>query len=347
MTTTGGESERPRWWLRREAMIYMHNMLHDESSEPASGAAVPEAGDNGKPEKSPGNLRVALGKLGVALWYDELAQRPMVDGLGVHSRELDDAGMRDLWLRLEEECGQPWGYGKLVRFLLAMAEEAKVHPVREYLAGLNWDGVPRLDAWLSTYLGAKDTPYTREVGRCVLLAAVARVRQPGCKFDEMMILEGHNGVALSLVVRFLISKDKWFAESAPIAARGTGATKTILGKWIFVDTLLHSVKRSDPESLHSLLSRSQDRIRVGSRLKDYPRQCIFIGTTSEKTYLKEANRRFWPVETGNINPSRLANDHNQLWAEAAHRQGAGESICMDESVWAAAAIEQEKRRIPE
>jgi len=336
----GGESERPRWWLRREVLIQLANMLNDESGQDEF-----VMDGNGKPAKSPANLCAALQRWGVELWYDELAERHMVDGLRGHGPELSDAAMRELWLRLEEECGQQWSLGKLVRFLLTLAEKNKRHPVREYLAGLKWDGVSRLDAWLSTYLGAKDTPYTREVGRCVLLAAVARVRQPGCKFDEMMILEGHNGVALSLVVRFLISKENWFAENAPIAARGMGATKTILGKWIFVDTLLHSVKRSDPESLHSLLSRSQDRIRVGSRLKDYPRQCIFIGTTSEKTYLKEANRRFWPVETGNLNPSRLANDHNQLWAEAAHRQDTGESIRMDESVWAAAAIEQDKRRI--
>lgn len=341
----GGMSEGSHWWLRREAAIKLANMMDDGSSKPSSDVAVLDAG--GKPQPTIESLELALRKLGVALWYDEFAGKNMLQRWHAEPRALDDNALRELRSELQDRFRSR----ALVRRLMTLAEMNKRHPVLEYLHGLRWDGVPRVDAWLSTYLGAKETPYTREVGRLVLLAAVARVRQPGCKFDEMVILEGALAPLLPKVLGYLAGNGNWFADSAPIAGSGMSFNKSIIGKWIVVDTRLHELKRRDARSIHILLSSSQDRIRVtsrhlGSRLEDYPRQCILMGTTDEKRYLKEANRRFWPVETGKLEVYRLATERNQLWAEAAQRQAAGESIRMDQSLWATAAIEQEKRRIP-
>lgn len=351
----GGMSEGSHWWLRREAAIKLANMMDDGSSKPSSDVAVLEAGEfllgkGGRPQHTIENLELALRKLGVALWYDEFAQEYTLKIGHEAPQEMNDEAVLELRLKLQRqwELGPP----RVVDWLRAIALQDRRHPMREYLDGLKWDGKPRIDAWLSTYLGAKETPYTREVGRLVLLAAVARVRQPGCKFDEMMILEGALAPLLPKVLRLLAGNGNWFADSAPIAGSGMSFNKSIIGKWIVVDTGLHELKRRDARLIHILLSSSQDRIRVtsrhlGSRLQDYPRQCILMGTTDEKRYLKKANRRFWPVETGKLEAYRLATERNQLWAEAAQRQAAGESIRMDESLWAVAAIEQEKRRLPE
>ena len=87
------------------------------------------------------------------------------------------------------------------------------HPVRDYLAGLEWDGVKRIDTWLTTYAGAEDTPYARAVGAITLVAAARRVRKPGCKFDEMLILD-------------------WFSDYLPLHADGKKAIEQLVGKWL-------------------------------------------------------------------------------------------------------------------
>ena len=337
----------------RAALRAVEQARQDEASKRAREAAALEAGefllgDNGKPKKSQGNLRVALRKLGVALWYDELAERHMVAGLRGHGPQLDDAGMRALAWLLEEQHSLAWGWDTLVRYLLTLAEQSKRHPVRDYLAGLKWDGVPRLDAWLSTYLGAEETPYTREVGLRVLLAAVARVRHPGCKFDEMMILEGAQGGRKSSALAALAGKPEWFTDTVPLAATEQRFMEAIAGKWIVEASELRGMKRGEVEALKATLSRQVDRARMAyDRLPtDRPRQCVLIGTTNAEEYLRDGsgNRRFWPVKVGEVKVEELSLDRDQLWAEAAQRQAAGESIRMEPALWAAAQVEQDARQ---
>ena len=337
----------------RAALRAIEQARHDEAGKRAREVAALAAGefllgDNGKPKKSQGNLRVAIQKLGVALWYDELAERHMVDGLDGHGPQLDDAGMRALSWALEEQHGLSWGWDTLVRYLLTLAEKNKRHPVREYLAGLKWDGVPRLDRWLSTYLGVEETPYTREVGLRVLLAAVTRVRHPGCKFDEMMILEGAQGARKSSALAALAGSPEWFTDTVALAADERRFMESVAGKWIVEASELRGMKRSEVETLKATLSRQVDRARLAyARLPvDRPRQCILIGTTNAEEYLRDAsgNRRFWPVKVGEVMLTELTRDRDQLWAEAAHRQSLGESIRMDAALWSAAQVEQTERQ---
>lgn len=270
----------------------------------------------------------------------------MVSAMTGHAWPLDDARMRVLDALLDEECGMKFPWTRLKMYLLTLADEKKRHPVREYLDGLTWDGVHRVDAWLSTYLGADATPYTREVGRCVLTGAVARVRQPGCKFDEMMILEGDDSYEMASLASALTGNPDWHTYSAALAGSVGGFVKSVAGKWIAVDMNLRQLTKSDAWKLHTRLSSSQDRIRNGRYLVDLPRQCILIGTTRKKKYLKKANRRFWPVEVRQIRFDAVERDRDQLWAEAALLQVAGEATWrMHESVWKLAAIEQEKRTL--
>ena len=337
----------------RAAQRAVEQARQDEASKRARDAAALEAGElllgeNGKPKKSRGNLRAALQKLGVELWYDELAERHMVAGLRGHGPQLQDAGMRALEDLLDEQYGLAFNWETLVRYLLTVAEKKKRHPVREYLAALRWDGVPRVDAWLSTYMGVEPSSYAREVGRCVLLAAVARMREPGCKFDQMMILEGSQGVEKSKALRSLVANPTWFSDSVSLAGDDRRFMEAVAGKWIVEANELAGMNRSDVETLKATLSRQVDRARLAyARLPvDRPRQCILIGTTNAEEYLRDAsgNRRFWPVKVGEVLLDELARDRDQLWAEAAHRQAAGEAIRMDPALWPAALVEQEARQ---
>lgn len=337
----------------RAARRVVEQARSDEAAKRARDAAAQAAGElllgeNGKPKKSRGNLRAALQKLGVELWYDELAERHMVSGLRGHGPQLDDAGLRALDALLDEQYGLAFGWETLVRYLLTVAEEKKRHPVREYLAGLKWDGVPRVDAWLSTYLGVAASDYAREVGRCVLLAAVARVRDPGCKFDEMLILEGAQGARKSSALALLAGKAEWFSDSVALAGDERRFMESVAGKWIVEASELGGMKRSEVESLKATLSRQVDRARLAyARLPvDRPRQCILIGTTNAEEYLRDGtgNRRFWPVKVGEVLLEELERDRDQLWAEAAARQAQGEAIRMDPALWKQAGQEQESRQ---
>jgi hypothetical protein len=337
----------------RAAWRAVEQARQDEAGKRARDAAAQAAGElllgeNGKPKKSRGNLRAALQKLGVELWYDELAERHMVAGLGKHGQQLDDAGMRALDDLLDEQYGLAFNWETLVRYLLTVAEKKKRHPVREYLAALRWDGVPRVDAWLSTYMGVEPSSYAREVGRCVLLAAVARMREPGCKFDQMMILEGSQGVEKSKALRSLVANPTWFSDSVSLAGDDRRFMEAVAGKWIVEANELAGMNRSDVETLKATLSRQVDRARLAyARLPvDRPRQCILIGTTNANEYLRDStgNRRFWPVKVGELRLDELARDRDQLWAEAAHRQSAGEEFVMKREVWKEAGEEQEARQ---
>jgi hypothetical protein len=337
----------------RAARRAVEQAQRDEQEKQAREAAAQAAGefllgDNGRPKKSQANLRVALQKLGVALWYDELAERHMVDGLQGHGPQLDDAAMRAMAWTLEEEHGLVWGWDTLVRYLLTLAEQRKRHPVREYLAGLKWDGIPRLDRWLTTYLGVEDSTYAREVGLRVLLAGVARARTPGCKFDEMMILEGAQGAKKSSALAVLAGKAEWFTDTVPLGADERRFMESVAGKWIVEASELRGMKRGEVEALKATLSRQVDRARLAyARLPvDRPRQCILIGTTNAEEYLRDGsgNRRFWPVRVGEVKLDELVRDRDQLWAEAAHRQARGEAIHMDPAIWAAAQVEQASRQ---
>jgi predicted P-loop ATPase len=220
--------------------------------------------------------------------------------------------------------------------------------VREYLAGLKWDGIPRLDRWLTTYLGVEDSTYAREVGLRVLLAGVARARNPGCKFDEMMILEGAQGAKKSSALAVLAGKAEWFTDTVPLGADERRFMESVAGKWIVEASELRGMKRGEVEALKATLSRQVDRARLAyARLPvDRPRQCILIGTTNAEEYLRDGsgNRRFWPVKVGEVKLDELVRDRDQLWAEAAHRQARGEAIHMDPAIWAAAQVEQASRQ---
>ena len=317
-------------------------------------ARVAVAGDF---ERTPGgkiianslpNIRRALALRGVVLKYDEFARRSLIEGfsddLGQH---LDDAAARREWFGIDEQHHFRPSKDFFIDVLLGEAERNRYHPVRDYLASLRWDGTKRLDSWLITYGGAEDTPFNRAVGPLTLIAAVRRVRQPGVKFDEMLVLESEQGLNKSSALVVLAVHEAWFTDSLPLNASDKTVIEHLSGRLIVEAAELKGMRRGDIEHLKAFLSRRIDRARMayGRLVEEAPRQCVIIGTTNSARYLKDitGNRRFWPVRVKAFDLEALRHDRDQLWAEAAARETAGASIRLDSALYEAAALEQDER----
>ena len=321
-----------------------------EERNQRSGADGFELDRNGRPIANQRNIRRALELLGVGVRYDAFNDQMLVDGLADRTVILDDPVVKELWLLVEER----YRFLSTRDFFFTVVEDAArrnaFHPVRDYLDGLKWDGVPRLDRWLVDYGGAENTDYVRAVGAITLVAAVRRVRKPGCKFDEMLIFEmPTQGKDKSTAIQVLAAREEWFSDDLPLNADGKRVIEQTRGKWIVEASELSGMRKSDVEHLKAMLSRTSDRARLSyDRVTtDRPRQFIIIGTTNATYYLRDTtgNRRFWPVAVMGFDVDALARDRDQLWAEAAAREAAGASIRLDPKLWQTAGEEQGEREI--
>lgn len=207
--------------------------------------------------------------------------------------------------------------------LAIVMERHTFHPVRDYLDSLTWDGKPRMDRLLIDMMGAEDSAYVQAVTRKWLTAAVTRVREPGCKFDTMLILVGAQGIGKSQFFSRISRRATWFSDSMSQFDNTKECMEQLAGKWIFEIGELASMKRSEIEGVKTFLSKQGDTYRAsyGRRTSDYPRQCIFGGTTNRDDFLQDATggRRFWPVTVTNTKRmwAEMTGEYvDQIWAEA-------------------------------
>jgi predicted P-loop ATPase len=206
-----------------------------------------------------------------------------------------------------------------------LAKRHAFHPVRQYLQDLKWDGTERLGRWLTYHMGAEDTPYARGIGRMFLIAMVARVFEPGCKADYMMVLEGPQGLGKSTACAIL--GGNWFTDSLPDLQTGKEVSQHLRGRWLVEVPEMHALSTAENSALKSFLTRQSERYRppFGRREVTEPRQCVFIGTHNQSTYLHDetGGRRYWPVRVTSIDIAGLRRERDQLFAEAvnAYRKG--------------------------
>jgi putative DNA primase/helicase len=212
-----------------------------------------------------------------------------------------------------------------------VAETRTFHPVRAYLEPLVWDGAPRCDMFLSRYFGAEQNNYAAAVGTRWLISAVARVMQPGCQADCMLVLEGEQGIGKSTGLEALFSK-LWFADS-PVAIGEKDGFQSLRGRWCIEFGELQSFRGRDVTTIKSFVSARSDNYRpsYSRRTRAFQRQVIFAGTTNEDAYLgdKSGNRRFWPVRCSKVDVAALTTDRDQIWAEAFTRYSNGEAWHID------------------
>jgi predicted P-loop ATPase/DNA primase len=229
----------------------------------------------------------------------------------------------------------------------AVARECGIHPVREYLKSITWDGAPRLESWLSDYLGVDPSPYAAAVGSRWLISAVARMFEPGSKADCCLILEGEQGIRKSTALRILA--EPWFTDEIADLGSKDAALQT-RGVWVIEIAELDSMSRSEIGRIKAFMSRAVDRFRppYGKRLITSPRQCVFAGSVNHGTYLRDetGGRRFWPVEcrAAVIDTDGLALVRDQLWAEAVYLYFEGKPWWLDSVELNREAAEEQAER---
>ena len=231
--------------------------------------------------------------------------------------------------------------------VVAAADNFRVHPVRRWLDGLKWDGIPRVGDWLHFAFGAKQDLYHQAVGTKVLCAAVRRVRRPGCKFDHVMVLEGLQGKGKSRSCAALVGQE-WFTDNLPHDLASKDAQQGMSGKWVIELAELNVLVRTTSQTAKGFFSREVDYFRppYGKAFEERPRQCIFIGTTNDADYLTDptGNRRYWPVYCEFARAEWIAEFREQLWAEAYILEAADENLWLDEGeLQNKAAVKQSSR----
>lgn len=276
------------------------------------------------------NVMVALRsvpELAEAFAYDEMMRAPILKAslpgadapeAGVLPRMLRDTDVSSLQEWLQHEGLPKIGKDTCHQATDLRAGECAFHPVRDFLSGLTWDKTPRVDRWLSYYLGAEQSAYHSAIGRMFLIAMVARIFNPGCQADYMVVLEGAQGARKSTACRIL--GGDWFSDNLPDVMADKDVAQHLKGKWLIEIAELAATSRAEAEALKAFISRPVERYRPSYGRKETiePRQCVFIGTTNRSAYLRDetGGRRFWPVKVGTIDTDALSHDRDQLLAEA-------------------------------
>lgn len=247
--------------------------------------------------------------------------------------DADDAGLR--WY-LENKY-EVTGRDKVQDAMIMCAEQNGFNEVLDYLNSLKWDGIERLDKIFIDYLGAEDNVYTRAVARKSLTAAVARAFEPGCKYDTMPILIGRQGAGKSTLIRTM--GKKWYADGLS-TFEGKEAAENIQGKWIIEAGEMAGYTRAEENASKQFLSRQVDVFRqaYGRRTQEYPRRCVFFGSSNQYEFLKDitGNRRFWPIDIEAQKPTKnvyvnLPGEVDQIWAEAVVRYKNGEPLIIEDN----------------
>ena len=243
--------------------------------------------------------------------------------------------------------------------IVSIAVDHTFDPVVDYLDGLKWDEKPRIDTWLIDWCGLPDTKLNRAIGRKVLLAGVRRVKEPGCKFDTILVLKGKQGSGRSTMLKMLAVNEENFSDAEVIALFPKDRQEQIQGVWIYELAEMAGFGKVNVNQFKNFVTQTVDKARpaYGRSRVDRKRRCSFVMTTNDEEYLKDdtGNRRYWPAhlpDDWEIDLSEFRGVRDQLWAEAvvmeAMQDAHGrkkESLVIDRDLWGDAKVEQDKRML--
>lgn len=275
------------------------------------------------PKKTLRNLMVSLQNaagLGKSIKFNEFTGRVEWKG-----EPLKDEDTVDIRLILEDTGLEPIT-SDVLPAVIRHAHDNAYDPVREYLDGLTWDKTPRIDRWLAEYMDAPDHKIIEVFAAKFLIGSVARVYQPGCQMDNILVFEGKQGAGKTMAVSALFGRPYMISSISDFKSKE--ASIALQGRWVAEIAELAALKKTDITDVKKFITETVDQFRPvhGKNTIDRPRRCVFIGTTNERQYLKDStgNRRFWPVPCGDVDVTRIEADRDQLWAEAVARFNLGE-----------------------
>jgi predicted P-loop ATPase len=308
-----------RWWVMvREAKVDL-----DRELDAPDGLMC---GANGQPKPSLANA-ITLLQSTLTLAYDSFSavtinQKPSPWGTSGRWSDLDDVSAANYLQHANVGISSALAH----EAAYYLAKQNPIHPVRDWLNSLKWDGTPRLDRLADYYWGCPDSEYARMVSVFWPLSAVARIMRPGCIAKYMVVLEGEQDEGKSKSLRALVNGhldgDKgvqWFRDNMPdIDHKDIGMY--MQGVWIIEIAELSAVRGKEWERTKAFISSPRDTFRApyGRNMEDYPRQCVFAGSTNEDKWGGDQTglTRFWPLRPGKLRIDDILRDREQLWAEA-------------------------------
>lgn len=260
------------------------------------------------------------------VYYDDFLKRAVVketlpwsDKADRDWSDSDDSGIREF---LESKY-HITGVQKISDAVSLLYEKNSVHPVREYLNSLEWDGMKRVETILHDYLGAENSEYTHSVAKMHLVAAVARVMRPGIKYDNVLSLVGKQGIGKTTFIALLCGRE-WFNDSIE-RINGKETFEQLQGSWHIEFGEMNATRKADKEAVKQFLSKTEDiyRVAYGRHTSRFPRQCVFWSTGNDAEFLRDetGDRRYLPVTCGVVAPrlsvfEHLTKERDQIWAEA-------------------------------
>lgn len=293
----------------------------------------------GQPKQTMANAMQCIDALGLKCQQNVFNGRFTVNGtsLRTFNGDLSDAITRKIRDLSRASFGLDPGTEATLDALKRICEENRFHPLMDYLDGLNWDGIPRLNTWLTTYCGVTDTPLVRAQAKIVIMAAVRRIFEPGCKFDSVLVLEGPEGVFKSSVVKVLANGSRigneYFSDSPILNTEERKQQELTAGVWFYELAELAGMKKAEQFAVKNFITKQEERARPAyAHFQEIrPRVCIFIGSFNTTPggeliqYLNSGDqRRWWPVLVGDIDIPALERDRDQLFAEAVFEYKFGE-----------------------
>jgi putative DNA primase/helicase len=269
------------------------------------------------------NALIWLDKRGLAphIILDAFRQSILVTG-----EPLTDEIIVDLVRQMEADTLIHWSEAHVRSALLSLASRQASSSLKDWLESLIWDHVPRIDTFFAKTYQAESSPYTAACGRVLFISAVARAYRPGCKADVMVVLIGDQGLGKSKGIEELVPEQSWYSDDLGGDLYDRKAAEGLQSKWIIEFGEFARINRATLDVVKAFLSRRVDHYRpaYGRLAKDFPRQCIFVGTTNSHQPLQDLeNRRFMPVRCYGYSDN-IPEKRNQLWAEAVHRYKADE-----------------------
>lgn len=251
-------------------------------------------------------------------WFDEFHQKFFVRGDEGSFREFHERDRYSLCAWFQRVVGMKKASDKEIykAFYAVCFENIRNEP-KDWMESLQWDGTARIHAFCRECLGVEDNEYSRAVSRNWMIAMAARIYRPGCKMDNMVVLEGPQGSFKSSALLALGSP--WFTECHE-SVTTKDFYQTLPGQLIVEISELDAFSKAEVNTIKKVITRQVDRYRpsYGHTAQDFPRQSIFVGSTNDETYLKDATgaRRFWPLRVGLINLIKIREWKEQLFAEA-------------------------------